>query len=1304
MGDMKTPDFDDLLAAFDIPDPDLDAKEAIQSSSEESEGHLKQPGMGIDELSMHHTIPDVPVVSVIVKNTNRQESFESITEKDSHQLGQNLLQNGFRNADITSDSSALINGDSSRNYPSKFDMPRTEALPTFSQFSPISSPEPEEAMQNAGIVDNIKSDKGPYLGSVGLYISTENSLMNNTREQPEQVVTELSMFDEYSKKRERANEIRNCKLNEMALGQKVNSTNASEEAERENKDFDKKGSLFDNLESSCDLHNNISEEPKTCSVPELSLCSSVPPRQRLKSAHSKLTSCLAALVALNAKKTSEFPKEEHKDNSKESLLGLRDSVRSSPKMAKSPKSPRSPMEGVKKMTNKQSDSPRSVSSDYSGKGSPYVATGSPPAIPKVRIKTIKTSSGEITRTVTRVMPDSEHSESRSSPEQSVTEMALAEELNLKSSPVTSAPSQTPASLTTEIVKKPLSANNMVNAVSSLNNVSVKGTAAQIFDENINANSSLKGIGVTSISAESASSAIMKAASVVQLQKQMRIKQSSNVSSTNLLPKAVHLASLNLVPHSVAATATARSTTLRQSQQTIATQVVTVPLVQQIKNVVPQNNESPVSTQNIVVEAFNKLLNGTNPVPIYAPNLKPPANSNVSMPARGYRCLECGDAFALEKSLSQHYERRSVHIEMMCSHCSKVMVFFNKCSLLLHAREHKGKGAVMQCSQLQMKPIPSDQMFSTTPVTSSVLSGTLAQDETSAVGQDNGNLTVIGMSSPAFSYPVMPLHCDSFRLIRHGLKCLECYQQFQDYASLAGHYQRVTDDAETLTCRVCQMMLPNKCSYAAHLRIHAHKSPYCCPECGAVCRSAYFQTHVKENCLHYARTVAYRCMHCGGIFSDLNTIKTHIQVSHTESFHKCTICPMAFKSAQSVNSHYSSQHPLVKHPPSEVIFKCSMCETVFNQQAPLHKHFEQHKRKLRICVYECPVCKLVYMHKQLMMEHFKDVHNIAETTEKSPDSGSPSRGKSCSQTAEASTVHIASNGLNNGKKDETTMLTAERRPKGKKLGWTCNECLQWFSERELYVSHMKRSHGKSMKRYPCRQCDRSFNSSHSLRRHVRVNHDGVKRTYICWYCTDEKHFFAKRFMLVKHINLMHGIRNPDFSQMSKAVHTSSDANVEDLPGKRVASDSEAAEQPSSNTIASLPKKLKVAVFKQYRCSICGYMTKSKADFQEHIPQHKTDGSTFQCSQCGLCYTSALSLNRHLYIVHKFKEPEKPQANVVRENGQDEHNGESNTTSEEDVDLQCQVCRDVFDSKTALRSHVRTHGMRFILSKQNGGSEQ
>lgn len=80
MGDMKTPDFDDLLAAFDIPD--IDAKEAIQSSPEEEGGDVGTNAneRGSGSPSCFSCSPasdcDPPAVSVIVKNTVRSESFE----------------------------------------------------------------------------------------------------------------------------------------------------------------------------------------------------------------------------------------------------------------------------------------------------------------------------------------------------------------------------------------------------------------------------------------------------------------------------------------------------------------------------------------------------------------------------------------------------------------------------------------------------------------------------------------------------------------------------------------------------------------------------------------------------------------------------------------------------------------------------------------------------------------------------------------------------------------------------------------------------------------------------------------------------------------------------------------------------------------------------------------------------------------------------------------------------------------------------------------------------------------------------
>lgn len=60
---------------------------------------------------------------------------------------------------------------------------------------------------------------------------------------------------------------------------------------------------------------------------------------------------------------------------------------------------------------------------------------------------------------------------------------------------------------------------------------------------------------------------------------------------------------------------------------------------------------------------------------------------------------------------------------------------------------------------------------------------------------------------------------------------------------------------------------------------------------------------------------------------------------------------------------------------------------------------------------------------------------------------------------------------------------------------------------------------------------------------------------------------------------------------------------------------------------------------YHCAKCGFSSEDQAQFQEHLPQHRTDGDTPQCQHCGLCFTSQLALSRHLIIVHKVKEPEE-----------------------------------------------------------------
>lgn len=88
------------------------------------------------------------------------------------------------------------------------------------------------------------------------------------------------------------------------------------------------------------------------------------------------------------------------------------------------------------------------------------------------------------------------------------------------------------------------------------------------------------------------------------------------------------------------------------------------------------------------------------------------------------------------------------------------------------------------------------------------------------------------------------------------------------------------------------------------------------------------------------------------------------------------------------------------------------------------------------------------------------------------------------------------------------------------------------------------------------------------------------------------------------------------------------------------DKQATRQDQADLEAPSAKRLKT----QFRCSKCGFITINNKEFQQHIPQHKTDENTPQCLHCGLCFTSVQSLSRHLFIVHKVKDLEGEQIGV------------------------------------------------------------
>ncbi|KAI2519061.1 zinc finger protein 687 [Homo sapiens] len=765
MGDMKTPDFDDLLAAFDIPD--IDANEAIHSGPEENEGPggpgKPEPGVGsesedtaaasagdgpgVPAQASDHGLPppDISVVSVIVKNTVCPEQSEALaggSAGDGAQaagvtkegpVGPHRMQNGFGSPEPSLPGTPHSPAPPSGGTWKEKGMEGKTPLDLFAHFGPEPGDHSDPLPPSAPSPTREGALTPPPFPS-----SFELAQENGPGMQPPVSSPPLGAL-----KQESCSPHHPQVLAQQGSGSSPKATDIPASA----------------------------SPPPVAGVPFFKQS----PGHQSPLASPKVPVCQPL-------------KEEDDDEG--------------PVDKSSPGSPQSPSSGAEAADEDSNDSPASSSSR------PL----------KVRIKTIKTSCGNITRTVTQVPSDPD-------PPAPLAEGAfLAEASLLKLSPAT-----------------PTSEGPKVVSVQLGDGTRLKGTVLPV------------------ATIQNASTAMLMAASVAR---KAVVLPGGTATSPKMIAKNV----LGLVPQALPK-ADGRAGLGTGGQKVNGASVV---MVQPSKTATgPSTGGGTVisRTQSSLVEAFNKILNSKNLLPAYRPNLSPPAEAGLALPPTGYRCLECGDAFSLEKSLARHYDRRSMRIEVTCNHCARRLVFFNKCSLLLHAREHKDKGLVMQCSHLVMRPVALDQMVGQPditpllPVAVPPVSGPLALP---ALGKGEGAITSSAITTVAAEAPVLPLSTEPPAAPATSaytcFRCLECKEQCRDKAGMAAHFQQLGPPAPGATsnvCPTCPMMLPNRCSFSAHQRMHKNRPPHVCPECGGNFLQANFQTHLREACLHVSRRVGYR---------------------------------------------------------------------------------------------------------------------------------------------------------------------------------------------------------------------------------------------------------------------------------------------------------------------------------------------------------------------------------------------------------------------------------------------------------------
>lgn len=178
--------------------------------------------------------------------------------------------------------------------------------------------------------------------------------------------------------------------------------------------------------------------------------------------------------------------------------------------------------------------------------------------------------------------------------------------------------------------------------------------------------------------------------------------------------------------------------------------------------------------------------------------------------------------------------------------------------------------------------------------------------------------------------------------------------------------------------------------------------------------------------------------------------------------------------------------------------------VFNKKRHIQQHFYQNASKTQVGVFKCPECPLLFLQKPELMQHVKvgcpreggwgggrapqaggsdSVHlsprpvsnrsphpqsthgvprNVDELSslQSSSDTASSRPGSRVPTEPPAASVAARGSSLPSGRwgRPEAHRRT-EARPRLRNTGWTCQECQEWVPDRENYVSHMKKSHGR-----------------------------------------------------------------------------------------------------------------------------------------------------------------------------------------------------------------------------------------------------
>ncbi|XP_070500905.1 zinc finger protein 761-like [Chironomus tepperi] len=271
------------------------------------------------------------------------------------------------------------------------------------------------------------------------------------------------------------------------------------------------------------------------------------------------------------------------------------------------------------------------------------------------------------------------------------------------------------------------------------------------------------------------------------------------------------------------------------------------------------------------------------------------------------------------------------------------------------------------------------------------------------------------------------------------------------------------------CFICNKYFDLISEKDIHVRRDHQNDPKVCPICNTKKQTAFsFESHLRYHKFGYR----FLCSTCGRSFRFKNLLESHLRIEHTDSYYPyiCDLCSYNTKFKINLQRHIKSFHLKIRN------FVCSYesCNAQYSTQVGLNLHlYRAHHVEPPV---KCTECQQGFTFDSELRVHKKHCRGL----------------KKSKNTLNDSSVDAVEN------------------------GYQCKICQQVYETRSKWIIHYHHKHKNSN---ICKFCNKQMASSTSLLKHIRVQHEKIKK-FLCEICNKS---FGFKHSLDSHLNSHKGLK-------------------------------------------------------------------------------------------------------------------------------------------------------------------------------------